>query len=117
MIIAAPDAEAVAAEAVEAHRVVELLGSESGVSEEAAVDLLLQRELSDVVSVALRDLLAKEVAPYVSAARRAAMVMGVMGLFIPCMFAFLVALATKAMLMRELAVSCPGVHVPDRGLW
>ena len=86
VVVTVPNAEAAAAEAAEVHRVAELLnGSESGVSEEGAVDLLMQRELSSVASVALSDLLSKEVAPYVSAARRAAVAMGMMALFIPMM--------------------------------
>jgi hypothetical protein len=84
--------------AAEAARVTELLLGPPGVSE----DPLLQHELGTVASIALSGIAAKEIAPYISAARRVAVLLGVVALVIPAMFALLVAMATKALVVKEM---------------
>ena len=84
--------------AAEAARVTELLLSPPGASE----DPLLQHNLGTVASIALSGIAAEEIAPYISVARRVAVLLGVVALVIPAMFAIIVAMATKALVVREL---------------
>lgn len=84
--------------AVEAARIADLLLGPPGANEDA----LLQHELGTVALVALSDIATKEIAPYISMARRIAMLLGVVALIIPAMFAVLVALITKALVIRDL---------------
>ena len=104
MVAAAPaaapaDDTAAESTAAEAAQVVELLLCPPGGASE---ELLLQYDLGAVVSIALSGLVAKEIAPYVSAARRAALMLGAMAMFVPAMFALLVAVATKSLLVESM---------------
>ena len=85
--------------AEESERVGELLlDAPGGLSEE----LLMQREVGAVASIVLQGLVAKELAPYLTTAKRAAAVVGMLALLIPMLFGCLVALGTNELVKHTL---------------
>ena len=85
--------------AEESERVGELLlDAPGGLSEE----LLMQREVGAVASIVLQGLVAKELAPYLTTAKRAAAMVGMLALVIPMLFGCLVALGTNELVKHTL---------------